>query len=82
MGFLIKPNVLTRYEADQENPWTYVWVGFSGEKCEQFLRDIGIDAHTLLFQTENGEELKYLVLDMLKSQTISTADEFRLQGLL
>ena len=29
-GFLIEPNTVTFYHADPDNPWTYVWVGFSG----------------------------------------------------
>ena len=25
-GFLINPNVITFYEADEEEPWTYLWI--------------------------------------------------------
>ena len=25
-GFLICPNVVTFYQADEENPWTYLWI--------------------------------------------------------
>lgn len=29
--FLIKPGQLTVYQADEEAPWCYVWIGFSGK---------------------------------------------------
>ena len=34
-GFLIEPDVLTYYQADQNDPWTYLWVGFTGKNAEQ-----------------------------------------------
>lgn len=37
-AFLIPPMESTYYEADQEDPWTYAWVGFDGKNCKQTLR--------------------------------------------
>lgn len=34
--FLIKPNLLTKYQADGEDPWYYVWIGFNGSLSEDF----------------------------------------------
>ena len=34
--FLIKPNETTFYRADGENPWSYVWIGFNGDKAKIF----------------------------------------------
>lgn len=30
-AFLIKPDEITKYVADKDEPWTYVWVGFSAD---------------------------------------------------
>ena len=38
-GFLIEPEVQTYYEADPDEPWTYLWSGFAGEKAGEYLRD-------------------------------------------
>lgn len=36
-AFLIKPNTLIYYEADNDEPWTYTWIGFQGLKIEAYL---------------------------------------------
>ena len=33
-GFVIPPDELTFYQADEQNPWTYVWIGFNGSMAE------------------------------------------------
>ena len=32
-GFLIEPEVQTFYQADKNDPWTYLWVGFGGSRA-------------------------------------------------
>ena len=41
-GFLIEPNKQTFYQAGEEDPWTYLWIGFDGAKCESCLRSLGL----------------------------------------
>ena len=81
-GFLIEPETLTYYRADEKNPWTYIWVGFSGEMAGTYLMDIGLHSEHLIFQCDRMAELKAVVLDMLKHTSISTTDQYRLQSLL
>jgi AraC-like DNA-binding protein len=40
--FVIFPEVLARYEADKQQPWTYMWVAFSGGASADMLSRIGI----------------------------------------
>jgi len=35
--FLIRPFEITIYKADMKDPWTYQWIGFDGEKCDELL---------------------------------------------
>jgi AraC-like DNA-binding protein len=37
--FIIRPNEITTYVADSENPWTYVWIGFKGTRAALFDTD-------------------------------------------
>ncbi|CAN7445385.1 AraC family transcriptional regulator [Paenibacillus sp. LjRoot56] len=36
-GFLIYPHVISYYEADEAEPWTYSWIGFQGVQVESIL---------------------------------------------
>ncbi len=81
-GFLIEPETLTFYKADEQNPWTYIWVGFSGEMASTYLSDIGLHSEQLVFQCDKIAELKQVTLKMLKHTSISMTDQYRLQSLL
>lgn len=81
-GFLIVPDVLTYYQADQEEPWSYLWVGFSGKNAKKYLGNLGLGEGHVVFRSENGEQLKQIVLEMLKHQQSSTATDFILESLL
>lgn len=67
-GFLITPNTINTYEADQNNPWSYIWVEFDGLKAKKYLDMIGLSAknpvfHPKSYTPENDvkEHLSYLV---------------------
>ena len=81
-GFLIEPEVQTFYQADEEVPWTYLWIGFGGKKAEDYLRDLGLNKEQLIFQCGCGEELKQIVYSMLKHRKYTAANEYFLEGLL
>ena len=40
-AFLIYPESETEYEADLENPWSYMWIGFNGYRAERLCEEIG-----------------------------------------
>lgn len=81
-GFLIEPEVLTFYQADTKEPWTYLWIGFGGEKAEEFMKDIGLNSKQLIFRSSRKGELKSIVINMLKNNTYSTTSQFMLESLL
>ena len=35
-AFLIRPGESCRYTADENSPWTYMWIGFNGELAKRF----------------------------------------------
>ncbi len=81
-GFLVEPEVLTFYQADGEEPWSYIWIGFGGMEAEKYIRDIGLNKDQLIFQCKYGEKLKEIVLSILKHNHSSAADMYWLQGRL
>lgn len=48
-GFLIPPNVICSYEADQDDPWAYAWVEFNGLKAAHFLQQAGLGKKQKIF---------------------------------
>lgn len=50
-AFLIKPDDLAKYVADENDPWYYIWVGFLGNKAKEFdkMKLPVIDVKTELF---------------------------------
>lgn len=81
-GFLIEPEVLTFYQADQDDPWTYLWIGFDGSGARRRISDIGLNSRQVTFRCSYGEELKTIVLDMLKHIQSTTSNLYYLQGML
>lgn len=81
-GFLIEPEVLTFYQADAKDPWTYLWIGFNGEKAREFMKDIGLNSQKLIFRSQHADKLKDIVIRMLKNNTYSVTSQFILEGLL
>lgn len=81
-GFLIEPETLTFYQADKQEPWSYLWIGFAGNNAENYLRDIGLNHEQLTFQSQQAEELKATIRTMLKYTIPTTSDLYEIQSLL
>jgi AraC-like DNA-binding protein len=81
-GFLICPEVLTYYEADEHNPWVYTWVGFRGIKAEQYLKLANINIDNPIFRVNDGNAMEWYFEEMRKSAVLRFGADLRLQGLL
>ena len=81
-GFLIEPEVQTFYQADQEAPWTYLWIGFSGSRAKEYLRDVGLGGGRMTFRCGHTEELKQALFRILKRNTYSVENEFERESFL
>lgn len=81
-GFLIEPGELTFYQADRDEPWSYLWVGFGGNEAKKFIRDIGLNSQQLIFHCDEGEKLKELVLAMMRHTKSTVSNLYYLQGKL
>lgn len=81
-GFLIEPDYQVTYISDRDNPWVYVWVGFSGREAGEMLHAIGLSQENPIFTCEEGDKLKKYVFDMLAHNYSSQADSYRLTGML
>lgn len=81
-AFLIPPNTEAWYEADNEDPWSYMWVGFTGLKAEECANSAGFTAKMPVHKVECMQELNGYVDDMLEAHQLSYSDELKRNGLL
>lgn len=81
-GFLIRPHELTFYQADEDDPWTYLWIGFDGKKVKTYLKYSGMDESNYTFSCSEMDLLNSYVNQMLNHDTLSHYNELSLQGLL
>ena len=54
-GFLICPDQINTYTADQNDPWKYVWLEFDGLQAVDFLRAAGLGITQPVYQPNNME---------------------------
>lgn len=81
-GFLITPDELAFYQADEEDPWTYVWVGFSGTQAAEYVSNIGLSVRQPVFRSDASEELYRIVKDMMDHNTFGLSHDLRRNGQL
>ena len=81
-GFIIRPNQQAFFQADEADPWSYLWIGFDGTRCGEYLSAIGLDEGQFTFRSPDGETLREIVQEMLKYNTAGIENDFQLQGLL
>lgn len=60
-GFLILPGELSSYQADLEEPWSHIWVGFTGTKTAEYLKCCGLDHEHRTYQCAQPQRLEACV---------------------
>lgn len=81
-GFLICPYDVTYYEACQENPWHYSWVGFYGLKAKSYLKKAGLTRENPIFNCQDVDSIKDCFKRMLDTRALSKSREITILGLL
>lgn len=81
-GFLICPNIVTFYEANNDDPWEYIWVGFNGFKAEAYLKHANITLENPIFVYNKDRNLEECLSNMIAAGKYKKSDEIRLKGLI
>lgn len=67
-GFLIPANVSAYYQADEEDPWEYIWVHIGGSKIHEFFERAGLSAEQPVFTpTSHTEEIEAILDNLLSN---------------
>lgn len=81
-GFLIMPKTQTFYQADQEDPWTYCWIGFEGDMAPLLLRELGLNEDRPVFCCDKKDELEKVFKTIFENLNASKEDDLILESQL
>lgn len=79
-AFLICPRELVYYEADDKTPWSYTWIGFSGFKAEECIRQTILPKRRV-FRYSN-EELYHCQQRLVEALQVGAGRELMLASVL
>lgn len=74
-GFLIYPHELTFYQADKDEPWTYLWIAVGGDDVEKYLHLAGMSHSHPLFRCSQPDKIREIVASILERNTLSYSNE-------
>jgi len=67
-AFLMPPNVLCYYEADEDDPWNYIWIHIDGARVPEYLRRAGLDRGQPVFRcAQDTAPMEALLEDICKN---------------
>lgn len=71
-GFLIEPGNLIYYEADNDSPWQYTWIGFSGTKAKDYLKRTTLSIENPIFSFPENSNLLASLNSIVSSSKITS----------
>ncbi len=80
-GFVVVPDRIVSYAADEKDPWEYSWVGFNGADAERLMEQTGLLEHGPVFHSED-RTLERLVMDICNQPGSGPGNEARTEASL
>ena len=79
-GFLVLPGEVVSIQADRMEPWTQIWVGFTGRRAAEYLGRCGLGPDDRVFRCGAPEQLEHCVQEMVRYETAGRGHELLLLG--
>ncbi len=80
--FVIFPGTIVKYQADESDPWHYIWTDFNGEEAAGILQLMGITYKSPVKEVNNGTDLVELVRQMPPERTADMSDNLKFSAKL
>lgn len=80
--FVIYPDTEVYYQADPEQPWDYLWIGFQGVKAATYLKQAGIDPEHLTGHFHDSSFILTCIQQMMLARTLTYHNELKRQAAL
>lgn len=81
-SFIIYPDEITYYQADNEDPWTYIWIGFNGIKAETCLNYASLSRGNRVASFDCEDTLVECVYGMLNASQLTYANDLKRESYL
>lgn len=82
MLFIIFPSQVASYQADNDNPWQYNWVGFNGADARRLVKMTGLSKDQPVWQSDNPEETCTLLRSIADASDNTAAADAEMVGRL
>ncbi|MDF2941265.1 MAG: AraC family transcriptional regulator [Herbinix sp.] len=76
-GFLICPDILTYYKADDLDPWHYSWIGFHGIMAEAYLKDANLTLNNPVFEYDQDDFIDHCFNEMVSAYYLKRGGEVK-----
>ena len=73
--FLIYPGEPITYQADEKEPWYYMWIGFRGYRCEEYLTHMGFSKENPIVEIQETKQIQECIMNILKAKELTIEDE-------
>ncbi|WP_099716533.1 AraC family transcriptional regulator [Clostridium sp. Maddingley MBC34-26] len=81
-GFLILPNIIAHYKADEKDPWEYSWCAFDGINAEAYLKRANLTIKDPILEYNKDDKLSKCFEEMIQATNAEKSSDLRLQSLL
>ena len=65
--FLISPNQLTYYKADDSDPWLYRWIEFNGSMSQSILKSVSLNESTPIYTDDENNSIGNALCNIISS---------------
>ena len=79
---MIRPGVVSYYEANITDPWEYYWVGFNGVSTEEILKYLEIDEDMHVGRVKNFDLLSDKFEELFKEKILAQSNKLLIQKYL
>lgn len=79
-GFLIMPGEITFYQADDEDPWEYYWIGFNGKQVNKLLEACRLGRHQPILNYNKDDALQRILQKLALGSTKYKVNEYEQIG--
>lgn len=75
--FVIFPGDVTFYRAGEKDPWTYAWVGFSGDAADKIMESIGIAKNDPVKDVSDESAIRRILLELASLSSFDLSESLR-----